>query len=153
MSLRYKALIAVVVLVAFLTGFLVVTSSTLFEEDARKRINKELEKDQRILDERITFAAQISKQGMRASAAAQPLLEFITDARYGDFTDTHLGRFAQDWRKDAGGDIAIFAFDIFTAEDRNAQVLGKVSDDLLYVCLNAETKIDSDALLTDPELR
>lgn len=153
MSLRYKALIAVVVLVAFLTGFLVVTSSTLFEEDARKRINKELEKDQRILDERITFAAQISKQGMRASAADQPLLEFITDARYGDFTDTHLGRFAQDWRKDAGGDIAIFAFDIFTAEDRNAQVLGKVSDDLLYVCLNAETKIDSDALLTDPELR
>ena len=40
MSLRYKALIAVVVLVAFLTGFLVVSSSTLFEQDARERAPK-----------------------------------------------------------------------------------------------------------------
>lgn len=151
MSLRYKALIAVVVLVAFLTGFLVVSSSTLFEADARERINKELEKDQLILDERITFAAQVSKQGMRASAADQGLLEFINNPRYGDFGD-NLGRFAEEWRRNAAGEIAIFAVDQFTAEDRNAEMLGKVTDDLPIVCLDADTEVDSVGILNDPEL-
>ena len=154
MSLRYKALIAVVLLVALLTGFLVVSSSTLFESDARERINKELLKDQRILDERITFAAQISRQGMRASAADQGLAEFLNNPDYGDFRD-NLGRFAQDWRRDAGGEISMFAFDVFTAEDRNADVLAKVNEDLALVAFDAELTITPEkrtAMLTDPEL-
>ncbi|MBZ0136145.1 MAG: HAMP domain-containing protein [Planctomycetes bacterium] len=151
MSLRYKALIAVVVLVAFLTGFLVVSSSTLFEKDARERINEDLQKDQRILDERITFSAEISKQGMRAAAADQGIVEFIRDSRFGDLGD-NLIRFAPDWRRDAGAEIAIFAVDVFTAEDRNATVLAKVTEDLLIVCFNTETEADQGRIMQDPEL-
>ena len=151
MSLRYKALIAVVVLVAFLTGFLVVSSSTLFEEDARERIDKELKKDQRILDERIKFSAEVSRQGMRASAADQGLVEFLSDARFGDFGD-NLRPFAKDWRRDAGGEIAIFAVDIFTAEDRNAEILGMVNQDLALVFLNAEEGTETAGIANDPEL-
>ena len=155
MSLRYKALIAVVVLVALLTSFLVVSSSALFEEDARDRINTELFKDQRLLDERITAAAEVSTQGMRASAADQGLLEFLSDERYGDFGD-NLKPFAQDWRTNAGGEIAIFAFDAFTAEDRHAKELAKVNDDLLYVYFDSEKEIAGkrrDELINDPELK
>ncbi|MCG3183206.1 MAG: hypothetical protein ICCCNLDF_01291 [Planctomycetes bacterium] len=154
MSLRYKALIAVIVLVAFLTSFLVVSSSALFEQDARERIHTELLKDQRILDERITFAAQVSRQGLRASAADQGLVEFLRDARFGDFGD-NLRPFAEDWRNNAGADVAIFAFETFTAEERNAKSLAPAGDDLAVVYFSAKAGFDADRrdpLLADPEL-
>ncbi|MCA8936652.1 MAG: HAMP domain-containing protein [Planctomycetes bacterium] len=154
MSLRYKALIAVVLLVALLTSFLVVSSSALFEENARASINNELLKDQGILDERITFAAQASRQGMRASAGDQGLVEFLNDPRYGDFR-ANLGPFAEDWRRDAGGEISLFAVDVFTAEDRNAEVIGKISEDLMLVFISSKEEIGDarrDEIGKDPEL-
>lgn len=155
MSLRYKALISVVVLVAFLTSFLVVSSSALFEQDARIRIHKELLKDQRLLDERITAAAQASRQGMRASAADQGLLEFLSDPRYGDFGDNLLV-FAKDWRTNADGEISIFAVDIYTAEERNAKPLVNVNEELQFIYINTEADTDTSReleLLNDPELK
>jgi len=92
---------------------------------------------------------------MRASAADQGLLEFLSDERYGDFGD-NLKPFAQDWRTNAGGEIAIFAFDAFTAEDRHAKELAKVNDDLLYVYFDSEKEIAGkrrDELINDPELK
>jgi class 3 adenylate cyclase len=154
MSLRYKALIAVIMLVAFLTSFLVVSSSALFEQDARERIHTELLKDQRILDERITFAAQVSRQGMRASAADQGLVEFLRDARFGDFGD-NLRPFAEDWRNNAGADVAIFAFETYTAEERKGKSLARVGEDLAVVFFSGKQGFDAgrrDLILADQEL-
>jgi class 3 adenylate cyclase len=146
----------VVVLVAFLTGFLVISSSTLFEEDARARINKELNKDQQLLEARIVNASVISRTGIKASAASSELVQLFNDRGITSLAE-NLFPFAQDWRRDADGDIAFATLDVFVAQERGASLLLRPGekDMLAYVSI-AERK-DSDAafrakLLTDPEL-
>lgn len=156
MSLRYKALIAVVVLVAFLTGFLVVTSSTLFEEDARKRIQKELLKDRGILEIRIKSAATISSTGIKASAASSELVQLFNDRGITTLAE-NLYPFAQEWRSSADGDIALAAIDAFVADERQAALLTEVDDDDVLAFVSIAEKSTSDKawreqLLSDPEL-
>ncbi|MCB9931959.1 MAG: adenylate/guanylate cyclase domain-containing protein [Planctomycetes bacterium] len=154
MSLRYKALIAVIVLVAFLTGFLVVSSSSLFEEDARNRILSALFKDQGILDERIQTSARISSTGMKASAASSELVQLFASEEVQNIGDNLL-YFARDWRRDADGDIAIAAIDSFVAEDRGANVIGRAGNELAYVAMESAAPVDAATrarLLADPEL-
>ncbi|MCA8915075.1 MAG: adenylate/guanylate cyclase domain-containing protein [Planctomycetes bacterium] len=138
MSLRYKALIAVIALVAFLTGFLVVSSSSLFEEDARRRINNELHKDQKILELRIDNAAVISRTGIKASSASSELVQLFNDRGITTLAE-NLYPFAQDWRRDADGDVALAVIDSFVAEERKARLLAPVGDALAFVSI-AERK-------------
>jgi HAMP domain-containing protein len=152
MSLRYKALIAVVVLVAFLTGFLVVSSSTLFERDARERIDKELLKDQGILEIRINSAATISATGIKASAASSELVQLFNDRGITTLAE-NLYPFAQEWRTAADGDIALAAIDAFVAEDRGANILGLVGDSLAFVSIAEREPSPREQLLKDPELQ
>ena len=154
MSLRYKALIAVIALVAFLTGFLVVSSSNLFEEDARIRIARALDKDRGILDERINTSARISSTGMRASAASSELVQLFASDEVQMIGDNLLP-FAREWRRDADGDIAIAAIDSFVAKERRANVIGKAGEALAYVAMESDARIDARRhaeLLADPEL-
>ncbi|MHC4408187.1 MAG: adenylate/guanylate cyclase domain-containing protein [Planctomycetota bacterium] len=152
MSLRYKALIAVIVLVALLTCLLVVSSSSLFEEDARIRIAKALDTDRDILDEHIIAAARISSAGMKASAASSELVQlFASDEMIGD----NLLPFAREWRRDADGDVAIAAIDSFVAEDRRANVIGRAGEGLAYVAMESDAQVNAERqaeLLADPEL-
>jgi class 3 adenylate cyclase len=155
MSLRYKALIAVVVLVAFLTGFLVISSSALFEKDARDRINMALRKDRALLESRIENAAVISRTGMKASAASSELVQLFSDRGVSSLAE-NLYPFAQEWRNAGDGDVAIALLDVFVAEVRGAKVLmppGK-KDTLAYVAI-AERKESDEAyrkkLFTDAE--
>jgi hypothetical protein len=151
-SLRYKALIAVIVLVALLTCLLVVSSSSLFEEDARIRIAKALDTDRDILDEHIIAAARISSAGMKASAASSELVQlFASDEMIGD----NLLPFAREWRRDADGDVAIAAIDSFVAEDRRANVIGTAGEGLAYVAMESDAQVNAKRqaeLLADPEL-
>jgi class 3 adenylate cyclase len=153
-SLRYKALIAVIVLVAFLTGFLVVGSSSLFEEDTRIRIAKALDKDRDTLEERILTAARVSSAGMKASAASSELVQLFASDEVATIGDNLLP-FAREWRRDADGDVAIAAIDSFVAEDRRANVIGRAGEHLAYVALEGSAQVDAQGraeLLADPEL-
>lgn len=152
MSLRYKALIAVVVLVAFLTGFLVVSSSNLFEQDARNRIRQELRKDKQILSDRIRTASRISRTGMKASATSSEMVQLFNESRL-DTLDENLLPFAREWRRDAEGDIAIAAIDSYVADDKGARRIGRAGEDLAFVALVGESDPAArERILNDPEL-
>jgi class 3 adenylate cyclase len=156
MSLRYKALIAVVLLVAFLTGFLVVSSSTLFEQDARDRINEELRKDKQLLEARLRAAEVVSRTGIRASAASSELVQLFNDRGITTLAE-NLYPFAQEWRRSAEADIALAALDTFVAEDRGATQLlpAGENDPLAFVSIAERTESDQawrTRLMTDPEL-
>jgi len=156
MSLRYKALIAVVLLVALLTGFLVVSSSSLFEGDARERINKELSKDQQLLEARIRSAKVVASTGVQASTVSRELLELLNDRRFGSLAD-NLYPFAKGWLEDAEADIALATLDAYVAQDRGANLLAPpgADDPLAFVSIAERTRGDAEfrkRLLTDPEL-
>lgn len=154
MSLRYKALIAVVLLVATLTGFLVVSSSQMFEADARERINSELLKDQRILDDRITAASRIASSGMRASLVSSQLAIVWQDERIN--LGENLASFANEWLEDVDANFALVAADTFVVKEvRGGVPLAPAGDKLSFIAFAGSSDAGAEhekKLLSDPEL-
>ncbi|MCC7509129.1 MAG: adenylate/guanylate cyclase domain-containing protein [Planctomycetes bacterium] len=152
MSLRYKALIAVVLLVAVLTGALVVTSGQRFEEDARARITSDLRKDAGFLNTQVRAASRISRTALEGSAESSELVQLLTNPDIATLGDNLL-TFARYWREDSESDIALAALDAFVADDKGAKMIAPAGKDLSIVAVSARDQFSgADRLLADPEL-
>lgn len=150
MSLRYKALIAVVLLVAVLAGALAFTSGERFESDARERIRGELRKDALYLNNQVSAAARGTRNALEISAESSELVQLFSSSI--EIAD-NLATFAWEWRDASDGDLAIATLDAFIASQRKATQLGNVGKELAIVAANArDSDVPTNALLADPEL-
>lgn len=150
MSLRYKALIAVVLLVAVLAGALAYTSGERFEHDARERIQGELRKDAMYLNNQVAAAARNTRNALEISAESSELVQlFSASIELGD----NLATFAWEWREASDGDVAIATLDAFTASQRGATRLGQAGNELAIVAVSVrQPQLAGEDLLTDAEL-
>jgi class 3 adenylate cyclase len=154
LSLRYKALIVVVLLFAALTGALVYSSSDRFETRARVRINDELDREVKTLETQIEARSEVMHSTLKASAVGSELVEMVRDEDWGDINDA-LSPFAEEWLKDSGADIALACLGRYVTEDRNPNILGPAGKDASIVALEGREKLSPDSrkeLLGDPVL-
>lgn len=151
MSLRYKALIAVVLLVALLTGALAYSSGDRFEQDARARISGDLRKDSAFLNAQLRSTARASSTALEGSAESSELSQMFKTAGITAIAD-NLATFADDWREDSNCDYALAALDAYLAQDREAKVIAPAGKDLSFVAVSAREGLTHDKVLSDPEL-
>ncbi len=150
MSLRYKALIVVVVLVALLTGVLMLRSGHSFEREARARIARELGKDARFLNAQVKLAARNTRTALEGSAESSELVQLFSS---GEVLGQNFLTFANEWRQDSEADVALAALDAFVAEDKGATLVGPAGKDMQVVAVATRSGGDAPAsLLADPEL-
>jgi adenylate cyclase len=154
MSLRYKALIAVVLLVALLTGVLMLRSGDSFEQEARARIAGELAKDARFLNAQVKLAARNTRTALEGSAESSELVQLFSSAEIAELgLGQNLLHYAGEWRQDSDADVALAALDAFVAEDKRAQLIAPAGKDMHIVATATRTGAAPDkSLLADPEL-
>jgi class 3 adenylate cyclase len=155
MSLRYKALIAVVLLIALLTAALAFSSGRYFEADVRARIQRDLEKDAAFLNAQVSSAARTTRTALEGSANSRELVELFTNPEY-RILGGNLAAFADEWLADSEADIAIAALDSFLAEEREAAIRAELNEYLSVTAVasaNGHTPEQEAALLKDPELQ
>lgn len=154
MSLRYKALIAAIILVSLVTGVLVYRAGQGYEEAERARINQQLRADARslnaVLDARVTVVGATLKFASQSSELVR-LIREDTVPLAGNFST-----FTREWADASQADVALAGIDTFTAEDRGANVLHK-GEDLSLVGMHVREGFALDRpgrekLLADPEL-
>ncbi|CAG1772850.1 partial Adenylate cyclase 2, partial [uncultured bacterium] len=132
MSLRYKALIAVLLLVALVTGGLGVYVSDLYRDAERKRIRLDLERDAHALNMELASASVVTCAALESSAVSKEL-KVLFDKSEVDLKD-NLVAYANEWRAGANADYALAAVDTFVAGERKATELAK-HDDITVVAL------------------
>lgn len=132
MSLRYKALIAVLLLVAMVTGGLGFYVSELYREAEVKRIRIELERDARALNLELATASVVTRTALENSARSSELVRLFTDENIE--LKNNLDAPASEWRVGVDAEFALAAVDSFVAEERKAAVLAK-HDDISVVAL------------------
>ena len=149
MSLRYKALIAVLLLVALVTGGLGVYVSDLYREAERKRIRIDLERDARSLNLELAAASTGISATLEAMSFSKELL-ILFDSDSINLKD-NLSTACTEWRKATDSSFALAAVETFTATDRKAAELAK-HDDITVVALEGAAPLSpetSKALLQD----
>ena len=122
MSLRWKALLAVLAVVVAVTGGLVLYVSRLYEEAERRRIETDLEADARRLEDVLESARQITEAKLRPSLTGSAYIRLVRDVpeiKAGFSTHT------REWNEHLGTDVAVAALDDFVARDRKADILGR----------------------------
>jgi len=154
MSLRYKALIAAIVLVSLVTGVLVYRAGQGYEEAERARINQQLRQDARGLNDVLDSRVKVVGATLKFAAQSSELVRLIRE-------DTvplagNFATFTQEWTNAAQADIAVAGIETFTAEDRGAEVLHK-GEDLSIVGINVRERFalstaERQAMLADAEL-
>lgn len=132
MSLRYKALIAVLLLVAMVTGGLGFYVSELYREAEVKRIRIELERDARALNLELATASVVTRTALENSARSSELVRLFTDENIE--LKNNLDAPASEWRVGVDAEFALAAVDSFVSEERKAAVLAK-HDDISVVAL------------------
>ena len=154
MSLRYKALIAAIILVSLVTGVLVYRAGQGYEQAERARINQQLRADARslnaVLDARVTVVGATLKFASQSSELVR-LIREDTVPLAGNFST-----FTREWANASQADVALAGIDTFTAEDRGAIVLHK-GVDLSVVGIHKRESFALDAqgrdkLIADAEL-
>ena len=126
MSLRYKALIAVLLLVALVTGSLGVYVSELYRDAEIKRIRRDLERDARSLNLELATASVVTKAALENSARSSELVRLFTDPNI-ELKD-NLDSPAGEWRQAVNAGYALAAVDTFVADERRASVLKRRPD-------------------------
>lgn len=154
MSLRYKALIAVVAIVAVLTVVLVVSSGERFEQDARERVSQDLRKDVSFLNTQLGSVALQSRTALEGAAESS---EFVNLFRAAELTalGENMFVFTKDWIDDTNADHAFAVIDSFVAEDKKADVIAPLGESLAVVAHTSKPGVDAsrrDLILRDPEL-
>lgn len=132
MSLRYKALIAVLLLVAMVTGGLGFYVSELYREAEVKRIRIELERDARALNLELATASVVTRTALENSARSSELVRLFTDENIE--LKNNLDAPASEWLVGVDAEFALAAVDSFVAEERKAAVLAR-HDDISVVAL------------------
>lgn len=154
MSLRYKALIAAIVLVSLVTGVLVYRAGQGYEDAERARINQQLRADARSLNAVLDARVKVVGATLKFAAQSSELVRLIREDAVplaGNFTT-----FTREWADASQADIAIAGIEPFTAEDRGADLLHK-GQDLALVGMHVRegfslNKSQREALVADPEL-
>jgi len=131
MSLRHKALAAVLVLVIALTGGLVIYVSRLYEEAERTRIFQDLRRDAAHIQGVLKAAREQTESGLRTAILSSELQDAFS--RNLKLTPENLKPFMTEWRRPANADITIVAFEEPVAQDRGAQILYKLEGDELVI--------------------
>lgn len=154
MSLRYKALIAAIVLVSLVTGVLVYRAGQGYENAERARIRQQLRQDARSLNDVLDARVKVVGATLKFASQSSELVRLIRGeqvALAGNFTT-----FTREWAEASGADIALAGIDTFTAEDRAADILHK-GEDLSLVGIHLREgfgldKTGRDKLVSDTEL-
>lgn len=136
MSLRYKALIAVLLLVALVTGGLGFHVSELYRESEVRRIRIELERDARALNLELATAGVVTRTALENSARSSELVRLFTDENIE--LKNNLDAPAGEWRAGVDAEFALAAVDTFVAEERKAAILAR-HDDISVVALVGRT--------------
>lgn len=154
MSLRYKALIAAIVLVSLVTGVLVYRAGQGYEDAERARINQQLRADARNLNDVLDSRVKVVGATLKFAAQSSELVRLMREEGVplaGNFTT-----FTRDWSEAAQADITVAGIDTFTAEDRQADILHK-GEDVSLVGIHVREGFELDKpgrarLLADAEL-
>lgn len=154
MSLRYKALIAAILVVALVTGVLVVRAGDSYEQTERRRVKNQLEADAAALEDSLAKAAATTAARLEATSQSSELRELLRDtglALHGNFAV-----WTDDWLSNADADLALAAIDALLAEERAADVLAPAGD-LAMVAFSARKGLDMpqarrDAVMKDAGL-
>lgn len=154
MSLRYKALIAAIILVSLVTGVLVYRAGQGYEDAERARINQQLRADARNLNDVLDSRVKVVGATLKFAAQSSELVRLMREESVmlaGNFTT-----FTREWAEAAQADITVAGIDTFTAEDRQADILHK-GEDISLVGIHvregfALDKSGRDKLLADAEL-
>jgi class 3 adenylate cyclase/HAMP domain-containing protein len=139
MSLRYKALIAVLLLVALVTGGLGVYVSDLYRDAEIRRIRIDLSRDARSLNLELGNVSLVARTALENSARSTQMANLLSDSNLGkgQTFETPAG----EWLAAVNADYALAAVDSFVAEERHTNVLKK-HPDLSVVALIAKGKGD-----------
>ena len=152
MSLRYKALIAVVLLVGMLTGGMAWRAGQLYEQSERKRIRHDLRRDARWLNRAIQLQADTERSRLAGEARSAEFVELLSRVKH---FGQALNHYVRMWRATTGAEIALAAMEKFIAKERNAKVIDKW-DELWLIGLAASPELPRDdyrAAATDPGIR
>jgi class 3 adenylate cyclase len=122
MSLRWKALLAVLAIVVAVTGGLVLHVSRLYEEAERRRIEADLEADARRLQDLLEAARQVTEAKLRPSLTGSAYIRLVRDVPE---IKAGFSTYTRDWNEHVGTDVAVAALDDFVARDRKADILGR----------------------------
>jgi len=126
MSLRYKALAAVVFLVTAVTGGLLLFVKARVEELTRTGIERELSVDSLRLRQQLSTATERTQDGLRAMIGPENFPLFF--ATFPDGIKNNLEPKVDDWRRHTRADYAIAALDSRVAEERRAPKLHAADD-------------------------
>lgn len=155
MSLRYKALIAAVLLVALVTGVLVWRAGQAYEKAERARIKVQLQQDAASLNDVLDSRAMVTGATLTFAARSSEVVHLFRDQNI--MLADNPGTFAREWADAADADVALCAVDSFVAEDRKANgVLQKGAEiSLCAAAVREGFSLDAaarSALATDAEL-
>jgi hypothetical protein len=150
MSLRYKALIAAVLLVALVTGVLVWRAGDSYEQAERARISSQLRQDAANLNSVLKGKLEVVGETLKFAAQTSELVRLVGGS---DKLGQNFDTFAREWAEAAGADIAIAAIDTFMAEDREANVLHRGEEiSTVGIFVRPAFTLDRAPLLADAEL-
>jgi hypothetical protein len=146
MSLRYKALVAVLLLVALVTGSLGYYVSELYRDAEIRRIRSELERDSRHLNHELVSASTVTRAVLDSAAHTTEVIALFSDPRFAELKD-NLDAPAREWQSATNADYVLAALDTLNAQDRKAAIL-KQRPELSIVSL-----VRAPALKADPSMR
>jgi class 3 adenylate cyclase/HAMP domain-containing protein len=152
MSLRYQALITVLVLISLVTSLLGAYVSGVYEDTERRRIREQvLPGEWKDVSREVQERGTHECDGLKSNVVSTGLLNQTGGSRA---IKQGLETFARDWRHERSADVAVAALDPFVAEDRQANVLHK-GEHLSLCALDTCERIDEPrkkALLACPNL-
>ncbi|MBI2922266.1 MAG: adenylate/guanylate cyclase domain-containing protein [Planctomycetes bacterium] len=135
MSLRYKALAAVLVLVTAVTGGLVVYVRQQYAAAEEERIRQDLAKDRDRVREKFDSVRDRIPTVLQLSIVSGELDPFLArEAQIGN----NLDPLAEAWRAETGSDLALAAYDTLQAREKKANIFHS-DDDLAVVGMAPES--------------
>ncbi|MCC6572600.1 MAG: adenylate/guanylate cyclase domain-containing protein [Planctomycetes bacterium] len=126
MSLRYKALVAVLALVAMVTGGLGFYVSNLYRDSERARIRRDLKRDADQLNAELDTFARVTAATLKNSARSSEVVRLLADTSID--LKQNFDPLVAAWRVPAKADVALTTVNSFIAEDRKAKVIHKYGD-------------------------
>ncbi len=131
MSLRYKALAAVLVLVTAITGSILLFVKSRVEASTEDGIQRDLALDGQRMREKLHAESDRSRSAISTSARALQLLQL---GSLPGGIKSNLDSFVLEWIRQSRADYAVASLDSIFAEENKAQAIHKEKDWWIVAC-------------------